>query len=364
MNNECSDRMNRFGQMLYEMLINKDVNHVFSPYSIHAALSMTSSGTAGKTCEEMLHVLQAADFQDDVHEVHKRLLNVLQLEGQYVKMKIANSIWGKDGVSFCDGFVEGVSQYYEAKLDILTKVKKVNHWIKEETEGYIDHIIDHLDEDILLLLLNIVYFKGKWSYPFEPYMTANKLFISVDGEESYVPFMGKTELIPYLKSDEYESVSLSYGDGQYEMDLLLPTKGIELKTVIEKLSKGALHWLVPHEKEYISLFIPKFNICTEWVLNEPLKKLGMKAAFHSEEADLSKMVAGATHLFMNEVKHISYIEINEEGIEAAAATSIGVRGESMPIDEKSLQFNRPFLFRVRHKLTGVNIFQGHVVKLD
>jgi serpin B len=316
----------------------------------------------------MAETLKLTNFSiDEVNNSSSNLLSLLENSDPKVQINIANSIWAKKGVEFNQNFIDVNKKYYQAKVTTLDFQQKdaadvINKWVSDSTEGKIPTIIEPpISYDTVMYLINAIYFKGTWTYEFDNKLTEDREFASSDGSKSQKAMMQQTRKdFSYLETNDFQAVELPYGEKKrLEMYVFLPKK--DLTKLSEKLtSSNWSSWLSKFKEEEGTLLLPKFKIEYEVKLQDVLKKLGMGVAFE-DSADFGKIAKGA---FISEVLHKSYVDVNEEGTEAAAATSVDVTlGSIRPGQEKNvfyMEVNKPFFFAIADKETKEILFMGLV----
>ncbi len=339
----------------------KTGNAVVSPLSVSSALSMALNGANGETQHEMLEALGYGKLAPtQVNEASRSMRMLLGNVDPSVQLRVANSIWAKEGQPFSEAFLKANEDAYGAKttrLDFSSAEapQEINRWVKEATEGRIDTIVDKIEANMVMYLVNAVYFKGQWRTPFEKELTKDGTFTNNEGEKETVPMMAVTSRFGIHEDKGWKAISLPYGNGRIEMVVVLPSGSID-DLVKGFAAKGLPKSIGEVEEKQVSLKMPKFTETFEESLVEPLKKLGMKLAF-TDKADFSLL--STDPLLISEVKHKTFIEVDEVGTEAAAVTSVGVAATSAPVD-KPVEFvvDRPFAFLIREKQTGLVLFAG------
>ncbi|MEI6553165.1 MAG: serpin family protein [bacterium] len=365
---------NSFGIDLLKLIkVDEGTDNVFiSPSSIALALSMVYNGAEGNTKTAMQKILYFKNI--DTSSVNKEslgLINSLKNADSKIALSIANSIWARSGVQFNANFVPTIKSYYNAESSILdfnnpSSVKTINSWVSKNTNGKISSIISSIPSSMVMYVINAVYFKGSWTKAFDKKLTENKDFTNANGSSVKIPFMERAGTMPYFETNDpavgdFQSVELSYGiNNRITMDVFLPKDINKFVTGVtpEKLNG----WLGSYLNKKGDLIIPKFKIEYEKQLNSALTKLGMGVAF-SDSADLSGI---GKSLKISEVKHKSYIDVNEEGTEAAAVTSVGVATAAAPREPEDrfyMEVNHPFFFVIRDKQTSEILFMGVIQNL-
>jgi serpin B len=360
--------MNEFGFALFQQLAQTQPadNVVISPYSIGAALLMTANGAAGQTRTAMLATLKIKGLElAAINSLQRRLRDGLTRSGSGVILEIANSVWLRSGVTLKPGFRKTIEQFYSAQLRTIdfnspTAPALINRWVSQQTHDRIRSIVDRLNPEHALLLVNAIYFKGKWQIPFERELTAEADFQLPDGKTRPVPMMHRTAKFRYFSGDGFAGVELPYGAGAVSMFLLLPDDSIGTAGLLKKLNpENWAAWRAGFELRQGTVALPRFKIEYEQSLKPALMELGMGQAFDLNRADFSQMT-GTPRLAIGDVKHKTYIEVNEEGTEAAAVTSVEMVMTAIPVKTFELIFNRPFIFLIQDNDSGALLFLGTV----
>lgn len=381
---------NRFGLLLHESLSkvrDEGENVFFSPLSIHLALSMVYNGAAGDTAAALAEALQLDDLDvRTVNEAHRKLREVFASgeKALGVRLAIANAIWHREQLLLRPEFVDDTTRYYGALLRGLdfadtSSVQIINDWVSEQTEGLIDELVEALDEDMVTLLVNTVYFKGEWTTPFEPGFTRDGPFHLASGATRTVPFMYRDGHIDHFAGGDFEAVRLPYGeDGRMAMYVFLPSGEADLDDLATALSEAEDAELFAGFRPKLGeVHLPRLDIGYKATLNDVLRSLGMGVAFDPGRADLSLILPNASadtsedgnpetglsadRLYIGDVVHQSVLKVDEEGTEAAAATSVGVRTTSMPMYKFRFVADRPFFLVIRDDDTGALLFVGSIV---
>ncbi|MBU4541716.1 MAG: serpin family protein [Firmicutes bacterium] len=365
------EKSNDFGFNLYKNLALENENMMISPVSVSLAMEMAYNGAAGATREAMAKALNIQGI--DVEQLNKNnraLIYFLTTAAPEVNLNIANSIWMVEDFKFSEVFLETVQDSYQAeakKLDFTDpkSAEVINKWVKDQTQGTIDQIVTPpIDPETIMFLINAVYFKGAWTSPFEKELTTDQPFKLADGQTVTVPTMYQSGSFDYLKSADFQALRLPYGeDEQIAMMLFLPNEGVSLEEFQKQLNgDNWSKWISLFEQKEGSLMLPKFTMAYEKSLNQPLTELGMGNAFDAGKADFSGLAEDGTagNIYISEVKHKTFIEVDEVGTEAAAVTSVEVGVTSMPAYDFELNFDRPFFYAIQDSESGAIIFIGAV----
>ena len=363
---------NEFGFELYRHMVKADENIMISPTSIYTALAMTINGAGGETYEAMADVLGiGSEDLEKFNQNNLARIYLLQEADPDVAINIANSLWMREGEDFDPDFVDRNQRYYNATaraLDFTTEeaVEVINGWVNDRTEGLIEDIVEYpIDPYTILFLINAVYFQGDWTEPFDADLTSNDVFHGPVGEIADVPFMQRNDEFAYLeKEGAFQAVRLPYGESErLAMYVFLPDEDSSILDFTADLSNEAWNqWKNEFQTYQGNLKIPRFSMEYEETLNDVLKLMGMEIAFEPSESDLYGMITRkeGPRLYISEVKHKSFIEVDEKGTEAAAVTSVEIAVESAMMDYFEMNVNRPFFFLIHDSETNEVLFTGSV----
>jgi serine protease inhibitor len=370
MNSTLAAASNAFGfdmfQQLQSQAANKNV--FFSPLSVTIALAMTYNGAAGETKNAMARALKIERMSHaELNRASAELLKALKSADPKIELAIANSLWARGGVRFNEDFLARNRQFYGAEISALDfsspeSVATINRWVSDSTKGKISEIIDRIDSQQVMFLINAVYFKGQWQRRFEKKLTKEQPFHLPGGKQKLVPMMAQSGNYLYHRGDKFQAVSLPYGDGGVSLYLFLPDQGSSLDEFLKGLSYQKWEeWTKDFNDTPGDVKLPRFKLDYEKTLNDQLKALGMGAAFNAREADFSG-IRPERDLYIYEVKHKAVVEVNEEGTEATASTSVGVSITSARPTPERFTFiaDRPFLMAIRDSQTGAILFMGAV----
>jgi serpin B len=339
-------------------------NLIISPLSISYALSMTLNGAKGTTQDAMLEALRVTGLTPEIiNNSYKSLSEALLSVDSRVILSIANSVWTENNFVVKKPFTDILTTYYNAEsksFDITdTQVPKiVNTWIESKTNGLIKNMVDKLDESTVMLLINAIYFKGKWNSQFDKANTVQKSFYKPGGATVEVPMMKQKSEFKVYTGEGFVLAEFPYGQGNFVMDVILPDEKSGLKTLIQSITdKSFTGWLNAMYKREIDLSFPRFKYGYKEKLNDVLASMGMGIAF-TDNADFSNI--SDIPVMISEVLHQAFIETNEEGTEAAAATIVGIITTSMPPPPLVLNIDHPFLYIIRETSTNSILFMGKV----
>ena len=367
---KITDSNNQLGfTVLSEAQPNKDGNIFISPTSLFMALSMVYNGADGVTKDEMAKVLQVEGIEaDELNRANASLMNLFHSSSEKIQLNIANSIWLNENYHFQDDFAKNNRDYYNAEIqeiDIFDSEspKMINQWVKEKTNGKIEEIIDSpLDPDLVTVLINAIYFKGDWKYEFDESQTEDRPFYLKDGSTKDVPLMSLEEKLAYMENETLQAVSLPYGEeNEMSMNVILPKENVDLEEFQNMLTyENWQKWTSEFQVKEGTLLLPKFQLEYEATLNDMLKKLGMTTAF-AKGANFGKMIQEGDPLWISQVKQKTYLDVNEKGTEAAAATSVEMVTESFNMDGPfRMEVNRPFVIAITENRSNTILFLGEI----
>lgn len=367
---------NRFGfELLNKVneLAGDQQNVMISPMSVSLALGMLYNGAEGDTRQQMQDMLHKSGLSaDDVNQSYKELVSGLESHDPKVELSIANAIFYRNDFSVKDNFISTNQNYYSAEvagLDFSNSeqtLKTVNGWVNTKTKGKIDKIINSVSAYDVMYLLNAIYFKGEWTYRFDPEKTTQQPFNRennsiVPGPIQYVPMMYIEETFNYFDASDFELLEMPYGGEKFSMLIFLPKSGIKTDDVIAELSSDNVNsWISKLTSQKKQVYLPKFEFRFDKSLVEMLEALGMTDAFDDRRANLSG-ISDAARLVVTEVMHKTYIKVDEEGTEAAAVTEITVGYTSANPASEVFRVDHPFVFAIREKDTGAILFVGKVM---
>jgi len=368
--------VNRFGFHLFQKVAaaEDDASDLFiSPLSVSLALSMTVNGAENATRDEIISTVEFMETDlDYINDGNKALASFLDGLDSQVVFNIANSIWYRSGLPVKESFIDINKAFYDAlvreiNFNMPSAAQNINDWVGKKTNGKIEKIVEPpLDQSAIMFLINAVYFKGDWGHRFDSSRTRNHPFYPSPKNESTCRMMFNTETYGYLENELFQAAAVPYGKGDFEMIVLLPKPEISASDLIDRLNEqNWAIWTGNLHKTEIILGLPKFKLEYEKSLNDILKSMGMKAAFDGQRADFGSMVwldkFPGRNVFIDEVKHKTFIQVDEEGTEAAAVTSVTMALTSAaPMEKPEMIVERPFLFGIRDRHTGTLLFLGKV----
>jgi len=348
----------------------KPGNIFFSPYSINTAFAMAYEGARGKTAREIASVFSFPENAEELRLFQASLKKDLAAAAKGAEFKQANSFWAQQGYKFLPAYLKNLRSSYDAEARLVNFKEKaeeareeINSWTAKQM---MDRIKDLFPEGSLnplsrLVLVNAVYFKATWQVPFSKEMTFEADFTKTGGEKVKVEMMSApgTRQAGYYENGELQVLRLPYKGGGLSMLVLLPVKGKTLADTEKTLTESKLASLRKSLTEQkVKVFLPKFTFSSGYTLNGALSNLGMPAAF-TDAADFSGM-DGTRKLFIQKAFHKAFVEVNEEGTEAAAATGVAMGLKSMAFDFAMFRADRPFMFLIEDSKTGLILFMGRM----
>ena len=366
-----------FGINMYQHLKKPSSNLFFSPFSIYETLSMVNDGAEGETASQIKEVLRPAsglDIRRGVKNVNILIKN-MRNDGQG-EIAVANSIWPDRDYHFLERYISLLKDTYGVQIEPVDykkeatrekAQKKINQWVEEKTKGKIKNLISKnmLDEETRMVLTNAIYFKGNWETTFDKAATRKLPFHKDDGSDAPADFMSRRGVFGYTEVEKAQLLEIPYKGDKTSMVIVLPDSSSEIKQVEDKLSVVQLNdWMSTMQYRKVDAVIPKFKMDYGISLNEPLESLGMKLAFDKKRADFSGMdgcnAQKCDHwLYVSKGIHQAFISVDEEGTEAAAATSVHMAeltsvGPPTPV----FKADHPFLFFIRERDNGIVLFMG------
>jgi serine protease inhibitor len=361
---------NRFGLDVYKLLlaVRPQENIFISPLSIALALQMTAHGAAGRTLSAMEGALGVGAIgRPAVAAGNLALREELVNADKKVRLEIANSLWLRKGTKLQQQFVDECGKYYQAAVTALDfarpdAVTTINNWVSEHTGDKIKQVVSQLTPEDILVLVNAVYFKGSWTTQFDPKLTAPREFRLALGTAVQRNMMRREGEFRYKSTEEMQAVALPYGSGRMSMYLFLSKADDGLDGLVDRVEpenvSSMFDWFVEMKGEVV---LPRFKLEFEHSLSKILRLLGMDPAF-GPGADFSDMVAPPATAAISDVLHKTFVEVNEEGTEAAAVTAVKMMATAMPREVEKFSFvcDHPFLCVIRDDVTGSVLFLGAI----
>lgn len=332
-----------------------DANVTVSPYSAGVALSMLAEGAGGQTAVELAKVLNGCRF-----------VNTDLGSNDTVVVKSANSVWISDEFSIRNTYVERLSKEYEAFADVMDfadpeTIRAINNWCSENTEGMVRDVVKKLNPQTVMILANALYFKAPWETPFDPHSTHKDVFHGSEGDSDAL-FMSRKLTFGYVDYAGNQMVSLPYEGGRYSMYVFLPSEDLNVNGVLSYLSESGLKDVMKNmAPKRVRLTLPKFKVESEMSLVKTLEAMGMRSAF-STAADLSGIGRGP--LAVSDVFQKAVVEVDENGSEAAAVTTVTVNLTSARVNtDPVMTVNRPFYYMIADLEAGRILFAGRIMNL-
>lgn len=352
--------------LLKQIAINESQkeNWMISPLSVSLALAMTYNGANGDTKTAFENTLKLNDLTiDEININYKQIVDALLNLDDNVELSIANSIWYRNTFSVLQNFIDVNTDFYDATVraidfEMPSAKDEINSWVSNNTSHKIETIIDEINAESVMFLINAIYFSGRWKYQFDPTENTWQPFTCDDGAIKSVEMMHLTADLKRFSNQEITMVELSYGRGNWVMDLILPSEGRVNELISGIISEEWQDWVKGlSEPIRTNLTLPPYKFDYDATLNPVLASLGMNVVFNPNTADFSKINTDG-QIFISNVKHKTVIEVNEAGTEAAAATSVEIGLTSA--GNENIVFNKPFLFIIREISTNTILFMGKV----
>ena len=371
---------NGFAVALYDQLRRAHGNLCFSPFSIRTALGMTYAGARSETAAEMGRTLDLPPSDEALHALVQTMRQRLEARGDSCEMTIANALWSQEDAPLQTEFASLVSRHYGAPVNLVDFRRDpeaaraaINRWVAEATREKISELIPQgrLGQDSRLVLANAVFFKGAWAEPFKEWLTQDAPFHLAGGGTVDARLMFQQKRVGYFEGDGLQAVALPYHGGELAMLLVLPERKDGLGDLEKQLTAETIdRWVHRMRSETVKLHVPRFTFSWGTAdVKDALAAMGMASAFDRRRADFSgingRQPPDDEALFISSVFHRAFIEVNEEGTEAAAATAVEmVRTLSMPSVRPPatpvFRADHPFLFAIRHDASGAILFMGRV----
>jgi len=361
---------NEFSFSLFRQLgaAESDSNVFVSPLSASMALGMAMTGASGTTFDEMRATLGfGTTSESEIDQGYKSLITLLRGLDPGVDFRIANSIWTREGFPVTPAFLDAGRTWFDAQaasLDFASPnaVKSINDWVSTATAGKIPTILDQIKSDEVMFLINAIYFKGSWRAKFDPALTIDAPFHGIAGDQP-MKLMHREGTIRYMQTPAFSAVDLPYGNSAYSMSVLLPNVGQSVDAVLASLRTDTWSaWTTQFQDAELDLHLPRLALTWERMLIPDLQALGMRAAFQAGGADFSRISPLGDRLFISTVKQKTYVNVNEEGTEAAAVTNVGISLTSAPL-RTQFRVDRPYVFVIRERLSGTILFLGAIRRM-
>jgi serine protease inhibitor len=341
-----------------------DKNLFFSPFSISMALGMTLNGAIGVTRDEMIQTLQLQGLSmDEINASYKYLIDNLVSLDKDVTFDIANSIWYRDDYTILPDFIQLNQDNFYAEVTGLDFSKAeeskntINNWVSDKTHGKIEEIVDQIDPSSFMFLINALYFNANWKYQFDKSESSESDFQLSDGSNTQTTFMHQKLDVQSYSDDLLQAIELPYGEGNYSMVVMLPQYNKDVEDIIDAFSTTNWNsWLNNMiTQQGLDIYLPKFSYDYEIELKDILIQLGMEKAF-TGQAEFSNIHPNLP-LYISKVKHKAFVDVHEEGTEAAAVTSVEINFTSI----QEFRANKAFLFCIKERNTNAILFVGKLM---
>ena len=372
LNKKSAEVLEADQQFAFELLgkvdeLAEEENYMISSLSVSYALGMTMNGAAGTTLDAFYDVLHFGELTNpEVNESYRDLINQLVHLDEKVEFSIANSIWYGLGFQVLEEFINTNRDYFDAAVRELDfsdpgAVDIINGWIEEKTNDKIQDMLDYIPRDAIMYLINAIYFNATWKYEFDKSKTAEGTFYLDEAGFCTAEFMKVNGTFNYTVTDDFSAVEVPYGDSSFSMIVMLPSQGITTGDLIADMDQSRWNtWFESPSFRNVQVELPKFKYGYKTLLNDPLIGLGLGIAF-SSGADFSRIIPEGG-IYISRVIHQTFIDVQEEGTEAAAATIVEMVRVSEPGESSTPIFrvDRPFLYFIRENSTGALLFMGKV----
>jgi serpin B len=362
----------QFALELYGKLRDREGNLFFSPFSISTALAMTYGGARGETAAEMAKTLH---FGPDQHRLHAGFaalradLNRGNLKKRGYEVSTANALWVQKNFGLLPDFINLTRDSYHAGLNEVDfqgateqARETINAWVEDKTQHKIKDLLQPgiISADTRLVLTNAIYFKGFWASQFKKKATREEVFKTAAGSSVKTPLMHQKARFNYMKGDDFQALELPYQAKDVSMVVFLPDKVDGLAAFEKRLMEPQLkQWLGQLRSQEVQVALPRFKLTAEFNLNKTLEALGMRQAFAAGRADFSGISGSGRNLFIQAVVHKAFVDVNEEGTEAAAATGVAIALTALP-QSTVFRADHPFVFLIRDNRSGSILFMGRM----
>ena len=360
----------RFGLKLFREVVRQEAcqNIFISPLSVSMALGMTANGASTTTLEAMRATLELDDLtEDESNAAYQSLIELLTTVDPLVRFDVANSIWSRLGLVMDQDFLQRCAEFFAAVVEEVdfgdpATADLINAWVEENTNGKIEEIVLPADLfDALMVLANAIYFKGTWTCEFDPEDTQDDVFTAANGSSVPCRMMNLETDLLYYANEDFQAVDLPYGDGYFSMTVLLPRQNLHVDSLAACLTpENWDQWVNAFDSTEVYLQLPKFKLEYLLNMNDVLEALGMGIAFGSE-ADFNRMIPDRA-AFISEVRHKTFVQVDEEGTEAAAVTVVIIGELAGPGSGNVMRIDHPFIFVIRERTSGALLFMGKIVE--
>ena len=351
-------------------------NVVLSPVSAALNLSMVLNGADGQTRQEMLAALSLSGWElSAVNEANAQLIKVIRTPANSITLSVGDSLWvDSRRATLRPKYLKQTQAWYDAEMTDLdfaepSAATRINGWASAETHGKIPKVIESIDSAELALLLNAVYFKGQWTHKFDKAQTQQRDFALAGGSVKQVPRMAQSGRFDYFETPQMQAIRLPFGEGDLVMEVLLPAKSSSLGALEAELTpEHWTGWQAHYAPRSGTIELPRFELKSNYRLNDALQALGMTRAFQPDGAQLTDMLSSAAgqlspgRFFISSVRQSTYWKVDEEGSEAAAVTTTGIRSAAVARPEPPFQMivDRPFFCAIEDRRSGALLFVGAI----
>lgn len=358
---------NNFAFNLFKRIQKEEAaNSFISPFSVSTALAMTLNGAGSETQQSILGVVDYGAFSAaEVNEAYLEIFSMLLSMDSKVDLGIANSVWHTNQYHVKNSFSEIIKDYYDGTIQALdfTKAQQskdaINGWVAQKTNNRIKNLIEDIDPHQVMFLVNAIYFKGEWTHRFDKGKTAEATFTTPAGSTTADIMHSDGVKMNLYSNSEMQLIDIPYGNEQFSLTVLMPHEPTNLQAFINTLNAEDLaYWLSQAHSDTLALNLPKFKMEWKSDLKKTLVSMGMKMQ------DLPNLFEETLPLEISAVIHQSFLDVNEEGSEAAAATAVGVVLTSVGQEPPNITINKSFVFMIREKHTGAILFMGQLVDPD
>lgn len=368
---QVADANRAFGLEIFQKVAAKEDHHeniLLSPLSFHTAMNMAVNGAASTTRDQMLEAMHSADWNmEDLNDQQADWRYYLQEQSGHPTLIEANAFFkDPNRILAHEDFENTLVDHYDAAIESRdfsegSAKEDINMWVKENTQGKIDQIVDEIKDEDIAFLLNAIYYKASWSRGFDKDLTRNAPFITGQGDTTEVPFVNADRNFTFMEDGTFMAVDLPFEDSTYSLTMIRPQDGVAFfQDWIQGLTVEFFDNMYENMQfQRAHVYFPKMELSYKKLLNEAMIEQGMERAFNGS-ADFSNMgqslIGG--NIYISKVNHKCVLEIDEEGAEGAAVTSVGISVTSAP---PVLSFNQPFLLVLRHIETNSLVFIGRVM---
>lgn len=363
--------INNFSIESFKQIVNsaEDENVFISPLSISIALGMTWNGAQSTTEEAMRNVLGYGDLgKDTINESYRNLIDGLPKIDPGVILEIANSIWVRKGYKILRSFLDVNAKYFHARVEALDfnsekSITIINDWVAKSTHDKIRTILTPpVHPNVMMYLINAVYFKGTWTSEFDKANTIKAPFHITAEKDTTCDMMYQKSRFPVLINKYFRAIDLPYGNGDFSMVVFLPAEDRTVNDLLSKLNSDRWSSIMNgFRKKEVMLYLPKFKLSYSTLMNNVLRTMGMDVALERGKANFKGMEPSG-ELYISRVLHKTFVQVDEKGTEAAAVTGVEMMTKAMPQRPLEIRVDRPFLFVIHEKTSGTILFMGKMVQ--